>query len=72
MPFARLIEKVLPVVVNFLDVLLYLVIKEAKFCGSFNRRGGIYLDGKLLCSIAMDEANSSRLWGKIQGNSSPM
>jgi drug/metabolite transporter superfamily protein YnfA len=48
-----------------------LVIKEAKFCGSFYRRGGIYLGGNLLWSIVMDEANSSRLWGKIQGNSSP-
>jgi hypothetical protein len=49
-----------------------LVIKEAKFCGSFYRPGGIYLGGKLLCSIIMDEENTSTLWCEIQGNSSPM
>jgi hypothetical protein len=48
------------------------VIKEAKFRGSFYHRGGIYLGGKLLCSIIIDEANSSTLWGKNQGNSSSM
>jgi hypothetical protein len=45
-----------------------LVIKEAKFSGSFYRRGGIYLGGKLLCSIIMDEANSSTLWVKFKEN----
>jgi hypothetical protein len=31
--------------------------KEAKFCGSFNRRSRIYCRRPLLRAIALDEAN---------------
>ena len=54
---------------QFLKISCILVIKEAKFRGSFNRRSGIYLGQKLLCTIIIDEANSSRLWCEIWWNS---
>jgi hypothetical protein len=59
MPVARLIGRALSEVVNCLDVHLFLGHLRSKIQWLFLPTSGIYLDRKLLCSIAMDEANTS-------------
>jgi hypothetical protein len=44
--------------------------KEAKFCGSFNRRSRVYCRRSLLRAIALDEANPQGLWLQINQSSS--